>query len=131
MMPAMVFAADSPDSTQFTGADGVNSFNAAPDTSSGESGFGTQENSDVDADEDDLEGGNTPAKKEFVKAGYSANTTGLKGSNKMCIRDSHEPETQQPVDFSVFICKAHEMLFYSRYIVSFHRAGKSVCRTFI
>lgn len=81
MMPAMVFAADSPDSTQFTGADGVNSFNAAPDTSSGESGFGTQENSDVDADEDDLEGGNTPAKKEFVKAGYSANTTGLKGSN--------------------------------------------------
>ena len=29
MMPVMVFAADSPDSTQFAGTDGLNSFNAA------------------------------------------------------------------------------------------------------
>ena len=110
MMPAMVFAADSPDSTQFTGADGVNSFNAAPDTSSGESGCsadvkeggdtpseaadGTQKNSDVDADEDDLEGGNTPAKKEAVKAGYSANTTGLKGSNTVTNYDLWVGDTQ-------------------------------------
>ena len=93
MMPVMVFAADSPDSTQFAGTDGLNSFNAAQAASSGESGCinevkeggdtpseaagGTQKNSDADAD--DLEGGNTPAGKKVLKTGHAAKTTGVKG----------------------------------------------------